>query len=432
MICENLSVSPEGRLLFAGQDLRRLADKYATPMYLMDEDRIRFNCRRYQSALREAFGENTLPLYAGKACAFKRMYQIIAEEKMGIEVVSGGEIYTAKKAGVDLTNGYFNGNNKTDDEIAFAMQSGVGYFVVDNEEEIFAISRIGKAQNVEQKILLRITPGIDTHTYEEIRTGQVDSKFGSAIETGQAMAITKTALAAPNVILSGFHCHVGSQLFDSDTFLRSAQIMFSFLASVRSETGFIASQLSLGGGWGVRYSEQDPVADLGANILQIGDCVHSLCETLSYPTPKILMEPGRSIVADAGLTLYSVGTVKRIPGYKNYVSVNGGMTDNPRFALYKAVHTPVLCEKMNEENDMVCSVVGRCCESGDILCEGVSLPSSVKRGDLLAILTTGAYNYSMASHYNRVLKLPVIMLSGGKDYVAVRRETYEDLTACDL
>lgn len=431
MICKNLTVVSD-RLLFAGRDLRELADKYGTPLYLMDEERIREKCRIYREAMKEAFGENALPVYASKACSFRRMYQIVREEKMGVEVVSPGEIYTAKIAGADLSESYFNGNNKTDADIAFAMECGVGYFVVDNEEEIEAIGRIATEKGRKQQVLLRITPGIDTHTYEAIQTGQVDSKFGSAIETGQAMAITEKSLGTLGVELVGFHCHVGSLVFDSDTFLRSAAIMFAFMNEVRAKTGFVAQELSLGGGYGVRYTESDPELDLRTNILSVGKEVDALCTRYAYPKPKMILEPGRSIVADAGLTLYTVGTVKRIPGYKTYVSVDGGMTDNPRFALYGAVHLPYLPEKMGEKADLVCSVVGRCCESGDILCEGASLPSSVKRGDLLAVLTTGAYNYSMASHYNRVPKPPVVMLADGDDYVAVRRETCEDLTKFDV
>ncbi len=431
MICKNLTVVSD-RLLFAGRDLRELADKYGTPLYLMDEERIREKCRIYREAMQEAFGENAMPVYASKACSFRRMYAIMGEEKMGIEVVSPGEIHTAKSAGADLAESYFNGNNKTDGDIAYAMDCGVGYFVVDSEEEIEAIGRIATDRGKVQKVLLRITPGIDTHTYEAIRTGQVDSKFGSAIETGQAMAITKKSLGTAGVELVGFHCHVGSLVFDSDTFLRSAAIMFAFMNDVREETGFVAKELSLGGGYGVRYTEADPELDLRANILSVGKKVASLCKRFAYPQPKMILEPGRSIVADAGLTLYTVGTVKRIPGYKTYVSVDGGMTDNPRFALYGAVHLPVLPEKMGEKADLICSVVGRCCESGDILCQGASLPSSVKRGDLLAVLTTGAYNYSMASHYNRIPNPPVVMLRGEEDYVAVRRETFEDLTQFDV
>lgn len=432
MICENLSVTAEGRLLFAGRDLKTLADKYGTALYLMDEDRIRQMCRTYKKAMKEAFGESAQPLFASKACSFKQIYRIMKEEGMGIDVVSPGEIYTASSAGFDMAGAYFHSNNKTDEDIAFAMDHGIGYFVVDNEEEMFAIDRLSWERGITQKILLRITPGIDPHTYEEVATGKVDSKFGSAIETGQGMEIAKKALSLQNVALSGFHCHVGSQVFDSDVFIRSAQVMMDFIRDVKNETGYFPEQLDLGGGYGVRYVESDPRYDLSESIREVGQFLSAYCEKLSLPMPQIRMEPGRSIVADAGMTLYTVGMVKQIPGYKNYVSVNGGMSDNPRFALYGSEYTVVLPEKMNEENTFPCSVVGRCCESGDIIQENVSLPASVQRGDLLAVLTTGAYNYSMASHYNRVLKLPVIMLRGGEDYVAVRRETFEDLTTCDV
>jgi len=432
MLCKNLSVTEEGKLLFGGRDLRGLAEIYGTPLYVMDEDRIREMCRIYQRAMRGAFGEEALPLYAGKACCFKQIYRIMKEEKMGIDVVSPGEIYTAASAGFDLSCAYYHSNNKTDEDIAYAMDQGIGYFVVDNSEEALAIDRISRERGTVQKVLLRITPGIDPHTYEAVATGKVDSKFGFPIETGQAMEITKETLSLANVHLVGFHCHVGSQVFDSDVFVRSAQVMVSFLRQVFLETGYYAEELDLGGGYGVRYVESDPEYSIEESILEVGSALKALCLEAGVPMPKVRMEPGRSIVADAGLTLYSVGTVKRIPGYKNYVSVNGGMTDNPRYALYGSAYTVVLPEKMNQAADFQCSVVGRCCESGDILQEKVWLPSSVQRGDLLAVLTTGAYNYSMASHYNRILKLPVVMLRSGEDYLAVRRERLEDLVSCDL
>ncbi len=432
MLCENLSVTPRGELLFAGRSLASLSEKYGTALYVMDEDRIRKMCRIYQNAMKKAFGESALPLYASKACSFVHMYRIMKEEGMGIDVVSPGEIYTAQKAGFDLKKAYYHSNNKSDEDILFAMECGVGYFVVDNFDEALAISRLAKEKGICQKILLRITPGIDPHTYEEVATGKVDSKFGSAIETGQAMEITRLALGLENVHLAGFHCHVGSQVFDSEVFLRSAQVMMEFIAQVHRETGYYAEELDLGGGYGVRYVEKDPVYSIEESILEIGSFLKEFCRKENMALPEIRLEPGRSIVADAGLTLYTVGMVKSITGYKNYVSVNGGMSDNPRYALYGSEYTVVLPEKMNEENTFLCDVVGRCCESGDILQEKVLLPASVKRGDLLAVLTTGAYNYSMASHYNRVLKLPVVMLRSGEDFVAVRRETFEDLTSCDL
>lgn len=432
MICNNLAVSAEGHLLFAGQDAAALLKTYGSPLYLFDEDRIRENCQTYYNATKDAFGSKALPLYASKAASFKEIYRIIGSENLGIDVVSCGEIYTALAAGFDLGKAYFHSNNKTDEDIAYAIQKGIGYFVADNEEELYAIERIAAEKGVCQKVLLRLTPGIDTHTYEAINTGKVDSKFGSAIETGQAAAITEIALELPHIKLMGFHCHVGSQVFDSDTFFRSADIMLDFMAEMKGKYDYTAKELDLGGGYGVRYLESDPTIDIAANIRQVAECVKTKCKELGYPLPAIRLEPGRSIVADAGLTLYTVGTIKQIPGYKNYVSVDGGMTDNPRFALYEAPYTVVAAEKMNEKADFNCSVVGRCCESGDIIQENVMLPSSIQRGDILAVLTTGAYNFSMASNYNRIPRLPVVMLSKGTARLAVKRETLDDIIKNDI
>ncbi|MBQ7936094.1 MAG: diaminopimelate decarboxylase [Clostridia bacterium] len=432
MICKNLSVSAEGHLLFAGQDAAALLKEYGSPLYLFDENRLRENCQTYYNAMKEAFGEKALPLYASKAASFKEIYRIVGSEGLGIDVVSSGEIYTAKAAGFPLEKAYFHSNNKTDEDIAFAMENGIGYFVVDNEEELFAIDRIAAEQGICQKVLLRLTPGIDTHTYEAINTGKVDSKFGSAIETGQADAITKTALDLQHLKLMGFHCHVGSQVFDSDTFFRAADIMLAFIAEMAKKYHYTAEELDLGGGYGVRYLESDPQIDIAANIHQVAACVKAKCAALGLPLPSIRLEPGRSIVADAGMTLYTVGTIKQIPGYKNYVSVDGGMTDNPRFALYGASYTVVAAEKMNEEKNFTCSVVGRCCESGDILQEQVNLPASIQRGDILAVLTTGAYNFSMASNYNRIPRLPVVMLKDGTHRLVVKRETLDDIIQNDI
>ncbi len=433
MICENLSVNELGHLCLGGQDTVTLAAQYGTPLYLMDEDRIRERCRLYRFAMREAFGADAMPLYASKACSFKQMYRIMQEEEMGIDVVSSGEICTAVSVGFSMERAYFHSNNKTDEDIAYAMENGIGCFVVDNREELDAIEQIACKKGITQKVLLRLTPGIDPHTYEAVSTGQVDSKFGSAIETGQAEQMTSYALSLSHVCLNGYHCHVGSQVFDSDVFLRAAAILLRFSADMRERYEFYPKELDLGGGFGVRYREEDPMLDIVSNIQSIGTAVRSQCQALGVPMPAVRMEPGRSIVADAGLTLYRVGTVKRIPRYKNYVSVDGGMTDNPRFALYHSAYTVLLANRVNSEvSDFRCSVVGRCCESGDILQENVPMPQDVCRGDLLAILTTGAYNYSMASHYNRIPNPPVVMLRGGKHFVAVHRETIEDLCRKDV
>lgn len=432
MICENLGINKDGVLTFAGRDTVALAKEYGTPLYLMDEERIRYNCRVYVNAMKKHFGESALPLFASKAASFKAVYKIVMEEGMGVDVVSCGEMYTAKTAGFAMENAYFHGNNKTDYDIEYAIDCGLGYFVVDSFEELDSIDRIAGEKGVCQKALLRITPGIDPHTYDAVATGKVDSKFGSAIETCAAEEITKYALSKKNISLKGFHCHVGSQVFDSDVFFKSSDIMLEFIKNMREKLGFTAEILNLGGGYGVRYIDKDPIIDIEANIAQVAEMVKSKCSELGIDVPAIRMEPGRSIVADAGLTLYTAGSVKIIPEYKNYVSIDGGMTDNPRFALYGSEYTVVLANKMNEKCDFNCSVVGRCCECGDIIQENVNLPSSVCRGDIVAVMTTGAYNYSMASNYNRIPRPPIVMLNEIGEYIAVKRESLEDIIKNDL
>lgn len=432
MICDNIGIK-NGHLTFAGFDTTELAKKYGTPLYLMDEDKIREKVRIYKKAMKEAFGEESFPLYASKACCFKRIYEIMKEENMAIDLVSPGEIFTAKKAGFPMEKSFFHGNNKTDSDIAFAMECGVGYFVADNIGELSAVNEIAKEKGITQKVILRLTPGIDPHTYEAVATGKVDSKFGVAIETGQAAQMVADALSFSNIKLSGYHCHVGSQVFNDEgnVYIEAATIMLEFAKEMKEKHNFDIEILNMGGGFGVRYTDKDPYLDIAQSIKTLAEHIKGLCEKLSLPMPKVLMEPGRSIVADSGMTLYSVGTIKEITGYKNYVSIDGGMTDNPRFALYGSAYTVLLANRMNDEKDFVCDVVGRCCESGDIIQPSVEMPKP-NRNDIIAVLTTGAYNYSMASNYNRIGRPPVVMLSDGKDYVAVKRETFEDLTKLDV
>ena len=431
LICENLSVEGD-RLLFAGQDTTALAEQYGTPLYLLDEDRIRNRARTYRDALQECFGDKGHALFASKACSFKRMYAIMAEEGLGVDVVSGGEMTTAYKAGFPMERVYFHSNNKTDADIELALDLGVGCFVVDHPEELTAINAIAARRGAVQAVMLRITPGIDCHTYEAVATGKVDSKFGSAIVTGDAARITEAALEMQNVKLQGFHCHIGSQLFDSDVYLATVDVMVDFLKDMRDTYGYTAEKLDIGGGYGVRYVAADPVIDIAENIRTVAAYMRNKVAEAGIEMPHVYMEPGRSIVADAGLTLYTVGAVKKIEGYKNYVSVDGGMTDNPRYALYQSEYTVLPAAKMTAARDMVADLVGRCCESGDIVQPEVAVPANMERGDLVAVLTTGAYNYSMASNYNRIPRPPVVMLKGGENYVAVRRETYEDIVGLDV
>ena len=430
-ICENISVNAAGHLCFGGQDTADLAARYGTPLYLMDEDRLRHNMRVYTEAFQRCFVPGSRALYAAKANAFRQIFRIAQEEGMGVDVVSAGEIHTAKQAGFDMRYAYFHSNNKTDEDIRFAMDCGVGCFVVDGEEELRAISAEAEQRGEKQKVLLRLTPGIDPHTYAAVDTGRVDSKFGGAIETGQGEAITALALSLPGVDLAGFHCHVGSQVFDEDVFERASVVMLEYIAMIAGKYGYLARELDLGGGYGVPYVFSDGTVDIGARIAEVAAVIRKTCERLGIAEPAILMEPGRSIVADAGMTLYTVGAVKRIPGYKNYVSVDGGMSDNPRYALYGSKYTCYAAEKMNEPAALRCDLVGRCCESGDVIQPDIGMPESIRRGDLAAVCTTGAYNYAMASNYNRIPRPPIVMLRGGESYVAVRRETWDDLIALD-
>ena len=427
----HLDVNEKGHLTIGGMDTVELAAEYGTPAYIIDENVIRENCRTYRRAAEEYFGAGALPLYASKALCFTGIYKIAAEEGMGIDCVSGGELYTAKMAGFPAERIYFHGNNKTDRDICDAMDMGVGTFVVDNFDELYAISREATKRNITQRILLRITPGIDPHTHRAISTGSVDSKFGTAIETGQAMDIVKAAIEAKGIELAGLHCHIGSQIFDIDPFAEAADIMIRFIAEIKKECGYEIAELNLGGGLGVRYTEQDREIDYAAAIKDIAAVVTGFCEKNKIKIPRVILEPGRSLVAAAGITLYTVGSVKEIPNFRTYVSVDGGMPDNPRYALYQSQYTATVANRAGEAKTKKVTLAGRCCESGDLIGEDMELQEA-KRGDILAVLVTGAYNYSMASNYNRIPRPPVILVKDGQARVAVRRESYEDIVRNDL
>ena len=431
MLYDNLDTIG-GRLIFAGADTVALAEKYGTPLYLMDEEKIRANCRAYRTALDACVCPGSSAIYASKACSFAGIYKIIAEEGLGADVVSAGEIYTAKKAGFPMERAYFQGNNKTDADIRFAIDAGVGYFVCDNFEEIDALDRIAEEAGIKQKILIRVTPGIDPHTYAAVATGKVDSKFGIAVETGQALEAARLAVSKKNLVFEGIHCHVGSMVFDSDVFIRAADVMLGLMAEIKNELGHGLKILDLGGGYGVGYYDGQGKIDIPANIRAVAEHVGEVAKRLGIETPSLRLEPGRSIVADAGITLYTVGSVKRITGYKNYVSIDGGMTDNPRYALYQSKYTVVTANKTDAKDTITADLVGRCCESGDIVQPEVGFPADIARGDTVAVLTTGAYNYSMASNYNRIPRPPIVMISNGADRLAVKRESLDDLILNDI
>ena len=431
IVHSNVTVGENGHLYFAGMDTVTLAEKYGTPVFLLDDSRVRARVREYKEAMQRNFGAGSMPLFASKSLSFKEIYRMMAEENIGTDIVSSGELFTAVSAGFPMERAFFHGNNKTDFDIEYAIENGIGYFIADGIEELERIDEYAGKAGIRQKILLRITPGIDPHTHQKISTGGVDSKFGSAIETGLAKKVTAFALSKENIELCGFHCHIGSQIFEIEPYTDAADIMLSFIADMRDALGYTAKILNLGGGFGVRYVESDPEISITKNIDEIAAHIHAKCAELSLKLPTIYMEPGRSIVADAGMTLYTVGSVKEIEGFKNYVSIDGGMTDNPRYTLYQSAYTLCLANCASEEADFECTVGGRCCESGDLIQENVRLPKPT-RGDILAVLVTGAYNYSMASNYNRVARPPVVVIRNGEDKLAVRRERFEDLIACDI
>ncbi len=428
---KHFDTNEKGHLTIGGIDSVELAQKYGTPLYVLDENCIREQCRAYMNAARTYFGADALPLYASKALCFTEMYRIAADEGMGVDCVSGGELYTAKKAGFPAERIYFHGNNKTDRDISDAMDMSVGTIVVDNQDELYAVSIEAVRRGITQRILLRITPGIDPHTHKAIVTGNVDSKFGSAIATGQAMDIVKKAIAADGVNLVGLHCHIGSQIFDIEPFSDAARIMTRFIAQIKNECSYELSELNLGGGLGVKYTKYDRDIDYAESIKGISEIVRSLCLESRIKLPRVILEPGRSLVAASGATLYTVGSVKEIPEFRNYISVDGGMPDNPRYALYQSQYTALIANKATEPADYRATLAGRCCESGDLLGENMEIQHA-RRGDILAVLVTGAYNYSMASNYNRLPRPPVVMVKDGQDRLAVRRETYEDIVRNDI
>ena len=431
MLYPHLGRNAAGHLTIEGLDAVSLAREFGTPAYVMSENVVRTRCRTYLAAARQHFGADALPLFASKALSCVAIYQLMAEEGMGVDCVSAGELYTARAAGFPAGRIWFHGNNKTENDLLLALNMGVGTVVVDSREELAMLDALCRKRGVKQRILLRLSPGIDPHTHKAVITGNIDSKFGSAVATGAALAITKEALTKKNLFLAGFHCHIGSQIFESEPFCDAARIMLDFVAAVHTETGFLPEELNLGGGLGVPYTPYDPAVDYAAAVGEIAKAARAHAETLKLPLPRIILEPGRSLVADAGLTLYTVGSVKEIPGFRNYVSVDGGMPDNPRYALYQSHYTVTVANRAGEPRDYVATLAGRCCESGDLIGEGLPMEKPVA-GDIMAVLTTGAYNFSMASNYNRVPRPPLVFVRDGKARVVVRRETFDDLIERDL
>lgn len=429
-----LKINAKGHLEIGGADAVDLAKEFGTPLYVFDEAHIRAMMRVYKNTIESEYGGNGQVLYASKAFSCKAIYAVARDEGIGIDVVSGGELYTAVKAGFPAKSAYMHGNNKLESELEFALDSGIGNIVVDSFREAEILNNLAKSRNIKQNVLVRINPGIEAHTHAFVQTARTDSKFGFSVGDGAAKEIIKHVLGLENLILRGYHCHIGSQIFEKQSFVLAAEKVINFSATVKKELNFEAAEINLGGGFGVWYSGDDPklkIADYAEYLKALINAIKSKCAEHGLKLPYLLIEPGRSIVGEAGVTLYTVGAIKDIPGVKKYVAVDGGMFDNPRYALYQSKYTVLLANRANDECTEKVSVAGKCCESGDLIAVDVPLPEA-KSGDIMAVLSTGAYNYSMASNYNRNFIPAAVLVNGGKAEYIVKPQSYEDLVRNDV
>jgi diaminopimelate decarboxylase len=425
-----MQISPQGHLTIGGCDVTGLAREFGTPLYIMDEAEIRKNCRAYVESFASMYPKIEV-IYASKVFANMAIMTIVEEENMGLDIVSGGELYTALKVGFPVQRIYFHGNNKTPDELEMALEARVGRIIVDNFSELELVNELARQKKVKAKILLRIAPGIDAHTHHYIKTGSIDSKFGLGLANGQAIMGIEKALGMKSVELKGIHCHIGSQIFDLEAYAEAAQTMMRFVKDIAKKTGYTCEEINLGGGLGIHYAQGDNPQPIATYAKVVADAMKASAAELNLPLPKLILEPGRSLVGEAGSTLYTVGTIKEIPGIRKYVAVDGGMSDNIRPALYQAKYEAALANKMDLPAEEVVSVAGKCCESGDMLIWDIELPQA-ERGDLLLVSSTGAYNYSMASNYNRNSRPAVVMVKDGAADIIVQRESYEDLVKNDV
>lgn len=431
---KTLKANADGHLEIGGCDALDLAENYGTPLYVYDEAHIRAMMRVFKRTLDEEYDGNGKVLYASKAFSCLAMYRIAKEENIGCDAVSGGELYTALKAQFDAKNIYVHGNNKTHTELVEAVEAGVGGIVIDSYREADILNGIAKDKCIKQKVLIRINPGIEAHTHAFVQTARTDSKFGFSAADGTAAEYTRHVLSLENLDLKGYHCHIGSQIFEKQSFVLAAEKMLSFISEIKNETGFEASVLNMGGGFGIYYADDDPKLkeeDYADYLKALINTVKAKAVEYGLKKPYLLIEPGRSIVGEAGVTLYTVGAIKDIVGVRKYVAIDGGMFENPRYALYQSKYTAIKASDINAPNVQKVSLAGKCCESGDLIGVDVPLPE-IKSGDILAVLSTGAYHYSMASNYNRNFIPQAVLVKDGKSEVIIKKQTYEDLIRNDV
>lgn len=425
-----VEVNENGNLVFGGCDVVELTKQYGTPLYIINESIVRKVCKGFKETLDES-GLKGKIYYATKAFTNVAMCKIVSSEGLGVDVSSKGELFTALTANVDPKDIILHGNNKLYDELELAIDSKIGRIAIDGFEEIELIDAIAIEKNAKVDVVLRLKPGIDSHTHKAIQTAQIDSKFGLGIADGQAMKAVKRILKSDNMNMCGIHCHIGSQILEVEPYKLAAKMMTDFLVEIKNETGETINEINFGGGYGVHYTENDTPLTPAQYMSKLINAVKKECAQKGIDIPFICIEPGRSIIAEAGITAYTVGSIKDIEGVRKYASVNGGMTDNPRLALYDAKYTAIIANKADEPACEIVSVAGRCCESGDMLIWDAPLQET-KVGDILTVLTTGAYNYSMASNYNRVPVPAVVLVNNGKSEIMVKRQTTEDLLRNDV
>jgi diaminopimelate decarboxylase len=425
-----MKINEQGILSIGGCDTLKLAKEFNTPLYVIDEELVRQSCRLFRDAFTKS-GIATEVIYASKAFQNLAICKVIQEEGLALDVVSGGELYTAMKADFPMGKIYFHGNNKTGHELEMAITAGVGRIVVDNNQELELIEEICKGLNKTVDILLRVNPGVEAHTHAFIQTSKNDSKFGESIFSEEIGIMIERTMESAHINLKGLHCHIGSQIFEEESFHSAANIMMEFIAKLQSNHGFITEELNLGGGFGVYYSQDDMPIDIKSCLQNMIEHVINQASRLNIKVPKLMIEPGRAIIANAGTTLYEVGAIKKTHGGRDYIFVDGGMTDNPRTALYDAKYEAMIADKASAEGSILYTIAGKCCESGDIIIKDIELPKTEK-GDIVAVLCTGAYNYSMSSNYNRIPRPAVVFVKDGIAKIVVKRESYEDILRNDI
>lgn len=430
---DSLGVNPDGHLQIGGCDAVELAEKFGTPLYVFDESYIRSMMRVYKRTIEKEYGGHGNVLYASKAFSCLAMYRIAQQENIGCDAVSGGELYTALKAGFDASEIYVHGNNKSAEELTMSVKSGVGAVVIDSYREAELLNDVAASFGVKQKVLIRVNPGVEAHTHAFVQTARTDSKFGFSINDGAALEYTKHVLSMENLDLKGYHCHIGSQIFEKQSFVLAAQKMMKFICEIKEKTSFEAEILNMGGGFGIHYTDDDPelrLSDYAEYLTAMIATIKEEAKALNLTLPYLLIEPGRSIVGEAGITLYTAGSVKDIPGIRKYIAVDGGMFENPRYALYQSKYEAVKASDVNAPKTQKVSLAGKCCESGDLI--GVDMPMpDIESGDIIAVFSTGAYHYSMASNYNRNFIPQAVLVTGGKAETIIKKQTYEDLVRND-